>query len=118
MKPIKLIAAAVVLIVGLLTAYVMFKWTVNRVYISEGQSLMLRYKGPLLFGSREKAKPGHFAQPGQIGVLEQLRGPGRHFLCPIWWERTIVDDVVIEPGQVGVVTSKMGEEFGLFPWRI
>lgn len=86
-----------------------FVWTVNRVYVEEGQSLMLRYKGPLLFGKREQAKTGYWAEEGQIGVLAKLRGPGRHFYCPIWWERTKVDDYVIRPGEVGVVTCKLGD---------
>jgi regulator of protease activity HflC (stomatin/prohibitin superfamily) len=84
-------------------------WTINRVYVPEGHSLRLRYKGPLLFGSRKSATPGQYAQEGEIGVLEQLRGPGRHFYCPIWWERTIIDDIVVKPGEVAVVTSKMGD---------
>lgn len=87
----------------------LFNWSVNRVYVDEGQSLQLRYKGPLLFGSREMSKPGFWAKEGQIGVLENLRGPGRHFYCPVWWERTIVPDVQIAPGEVGVVTCKLGD---------
>ncbi len=39
-----------------------------------------------------------------------MPGPGRHFYCPIWWERTIVDDVVVQPGQLAVVTSKLGDD--------
>ena len=38
-----------------------------------------------------------------------MLGPGRHFRCPLWWERSIVADTVIEPESVGVVTSKLGE---------
>jgi regulator of protease activity HflC (stomatin/prohibitin superfamily) len=110
MKLHKIIATAVVLVLGVAVMWLAFEWMVNRIYVPEGKSLMLRYKGPLLFGKREAAQPGQFAKPGQIGVLEQLRGPGRHFYCPIWWERTIVDDVVIQPGEVGVVTSRMGQE--------
>ncbi len=86
-----------------------FHWTVNRVYVPEGQSLLLRYKGPLIFGQKVYAKPGHFAKEGEIGVLQRLRGPGRHFFCPIWWERKIIDDQIVRPGQVAVVTSKLGE---------
>jgi regulator of protease activity HflC (stomatin/prohibitin superfamily) len=84
-------------------------WTVNRVNVPEGYSLQLRYKGPLLFGSRNMAQQGYWAKEGEIGVLERLRGPGRHFYCPIWWERTFVEDVIIKPAEVGVVTCKLGE---------
>ncbi|TWT74633.1 SPFH domain / Band 7 family protein [Posidoniimonas polymericola] len=102
-------AVAFLLIVGL-GSYAWVEWTINRVYVDEGQSLMLRYKGPLVFGSRENAVPGHWAEEGQIGVLAKLRGPGRHFYCPVWWERTLVDDVVVLPGEVGVVTCKLGDD--------
>jgi hypothetical protein len=78
--------------------------------VEEGYSLQLRYKGPLVFGSREPAKTGYWAEEGQIGVLQKLRGPGRHFYCPIWWERTEVPDILIKPGQVGVVTCKLGDD--------
>ena len=90
-------------------------WTINRVYVPEGKSLQLRYKGPLLFGSRATARPGHFAKvdedgdPLEIGVFEQLRGPGRHFYCPIWWERELIDDLLVETGEVAIVTSKLGD---------
>lgn len=88
----------------------LFHWSINRIYVEEGYSLQLRYKGPLIFGSRETAKAGYWAEEGQIGVLQKLRGPGRHFYCPIWWERTEVPDVLIQPGQVGVVTCKLGDD--------
>ncbi|MCA9264818.1 MAG: band 7 protein [Planctomycetales bacterium] len=90
--------------------YVMFQWTINRVYVPPGQSLMLRYKGPLLpFVPRKQAQLGHWAQEGEVGVLQKMRGPGRHFYCPIWYERTLENDVVIEPGNVGIVTCKLGD---------
>jgi len=85
-----------------------FHWMVNRTYVPEEKSLMLRYKGPLLFGERNMAKKGHFAEEGQIGVLAKLRGPGRHFYCPVWWERAVVDDQIVLPGQVAIVRSMLG----------
>jgi regulator of protease activity HflC (stomatin/prohibitin superfamily) len=95
-----------------------FEWMVNRIYVDEGYSLLLRYKGkplPFLPGISKAAEPGQFAKvdeggnPMELGVLEQMRGPGRHFYCPIWWERIIVEDQVVEPGHVGIATSKMGK---------
>ncbi|MGE0755632.1 MAG: SPFH domain-containing protein [Pirellulaceae bacterium] len=99
-------AVTLVLAVGLL--YMGVQWGLNYVYVPEGSSLLLRYKGPLVWGRPSRAE-GRFAQEGEIGVLEELRGPGRHFYCPIWWERSIVDDVVVMPGEVAIVTSKMGD---------
>lgn len=95
-------------VLGIVVVGEVFHWTVNRKWVDEGKSLMLRYKGPLIFGERNLAVTGHWAKEGEIGILAKLRGPGRHFYCPIWWERRIVDDVVILPNQVGIVTCKLG----------
>lgn len=104
------IASVVVLLVAALLVALGFHWTINRVYVPEGHSLRLRYKGPLVFGAKDYAKAGFFAKEGEIGVLEEMRGPGRHFYCPIWWERQVVPDQVVRPGQIAVVTSKLGEQ--------
>ena len=104
-----LITAATFVVFGIVGSLGMLHWNVNRIYVPEGSSMMLRYKGPLLFGIRRPAKPGHFAEANQIGIREQLCGPGRHFYCPIWWERKIVPDQVVKPGEVAIVTSKLGE---------
>ncbi len=75
-------------------AWQAIEWGFNRIYVPEGQSLLLRYKGfPVLVRGKPPAQPGHFARvddagnPLEIGFLERLRGPGRHFYCPLWWER-------------------------------
>jgi len=101
------------LVVAALIGYEIFEWTVNRVYVPEGKSLQLRYKGPLIFTwLARKAEIGKFADEskGEMGVLEQLRGPGRHFYCPIWWERNLVDDVVVHTGEIAYLNSMLGEE--------
>ncbi len=108
MRYVQLTGSAIVLVLLVVGAFGVFHWTVNRIYVEPGHSLMLRYKGPLL-GAAEYAEAGQFAEEGQVGVLERLRGPGRHFYCPIWWERTIVPDQVVLPGHVAVVTSKLGD---------
>ena len=105
----RLISTAVGLVFGLFALGFGLHWTVNRVYVPAGMSLQLRYKGPLLFGDRQEAEPGEFAKADEIGIQEQLRGPGRHFYCPIWWERTLVVDQIVKPGEVAVVTSKLGQ---------
>jgi len=109
MKHANLIASVVLVGLGLVALGTAFHWTVNRVYVPEGQSLQLRYKGPLLFGNRDEPPAGELAEWGQIGVQRELRGPGRHFYCPIWWERKPIDDVVVQPGEVAVVVSKIGK---------
>ncbi len=109
MRHINLIVGAAVALLGLAAVAFTFHMMVNCIYINEGESLRLRYKGPLVFGSGKPAVVGQFAQPGEVGILENMKGPGRHFYCPIWWERIRVPDIVIKPGEVGIVTSRMGD---------
>ncbi len=113
------ISLLIVLFVLMVVGWQAFEWLINRVYVDQGYSLRLRYKGPplpFLPGNRPQTKPGHLAQvdedgdPLEIGVLEQMVGPGRHFFNPLWWERTLVKDTVVKPGEVAVVTSKLGDE--------
>ena len=110
---------AVPAIVLLLVGVEIFQWTFNRVYVPEGHSLVLRYKGPplpFLPGSRPVATPGQFAKvddsgrPLEIGILKEMRGPGRHFFWIGWWENKLIPDVTVKPGEVAVVSSKMGAD--------
>lgn len=87
--------------------YFCFQWFFCRVYVPEGYSLQLRYKGPMVLPATEP-EPGRLSRGNEVGVHEQMRGPGRHFYNPIYWESHIVPDVVIRPGEIGVVTSKVG----------
>ncbi len=109
MRYVNLIVGAAVALLGLALVTFTFHMMVNCIYINEGENLRLRYKGPLVFGSGKPAVVGQFAQPGEVGILEDMKGPGRHFYCPVWWERIRVPDVVIKPGEVGIVTSRMGD---------
>jgi len=110
---------AVPVVVLLFLGLELFQWTFNRVYVPQGYSLVLRYKGPPLPffpGNRPVAQPGQFAKvdengrPLEIGILKEMRGPGRHFLWIGWWETKQIPDVTVKPGQVAVVSSKMGED--------
>ncbi|MDA0660246.1 MAG: SPFH domain-containing protein [Planctomycetota bacterium] len=91
------------------TVGIFVEWTINRIYVPVGNSLQLRYKGPLVwtFGAK-MAKPGYWSEEGEIGIQREMRGPGRHFYCPLWYERVMVEDVEILPGQVGIVTCRVG----------
>ena len=112
---------AVTIIIILSGAWLSVEWGYNRVWVPEGHSMLLRYKGPPLpipgLGTRQPARQGAFAKvsegdktPAELGVLENLVGPGRHFYCPLWWETEIRPDIVIEPGEVGIAVCKMGED--------
>jgi len=108
---------------GLLLVYLVgylgfWEWGVCRIDVPPGQSLLLRYKGPFPFaiGKVGQAPDGTLVtldasgRPNQVGILEAMPGPGRHFYSPLEFERELVPDVVIKPGQVGIVTAKMGKE--------
>ncbi|WP_286764491.1 MULTISPECIES: SPFH domain-containing protein [Rhodopirellula] len=88
--------------------YFAFLWFFCRVYVPEGHSLQLRYKGPLVLTAPE-AEPNRLAGEGEVGVRAKMKGPGRHFYNPIYWQRNVVPDTVILPGEIGVVTCKVGD---------
>jgi hypothetical protein len=105
-----IIGVIAAILVGAVVVFEAFDWTVNRIYVPEGHSLLLRYKGGLVFTWWDKmAKKDSFAKEGEVGVLERLRGPGRHFYCPIWWERNIISDVVVHSGEIAVLKSNLGD---------
>lgn len=103
-------------VVGLIV-WEIIEFTVNRIYVPVGSSLLLQYKGPLLFGRRVYPQDGQLAdlEKGEIGVIEQMPGPGRHFYCPIWWERKIVEDKIVRPGEVAIVTCLVGKNLSERP---
>lgn len=107
-----LAAAALVYVVG----YVgIWQWGFCRVEVPPGYSLQLFYRGPWPFGSAPKAADGALVKtdkdgrPHQVGILEVMPGPGRHFYSPLEYERTLVADQVVPPGKLGVVVSKVGK---------
>jgi regulator of protease activity HflC (stomatin/prohibitin superfamily) len=114
------IRIVILLVVVVLFGKTMFDWTVNYVYVKQGYSLRLRYKGaplPLLPGySVPLATPGEFAKvdangrPLEKGILKEMLGPGRHFVNPFWYEMTQVKDLMVNPGEVAIVKSKMGKD--------
>ncbi|MCI0361184.1 MAG: band 7 protein [Planctomycetaceae bacterium] len=109
MRYVNLIVGAAVALLGLALVAFTFNMMVNCIYINEGESLLLQYRGPIVFGTGKAAQAGQFAKVGEVGIYEEMKGPGRHFYCPIWWIRERVPDVVVKPGEVAVVISKMGE---------
>ena len=103
-----------------------WQWNFCRIEVPPNHSLLLRYKGPFPFGSVPQAPDGTLVQvnpsgrPKQVGILETMPGPGRHFYSPLEYETTLVKDILIEPGSIGVVTSKVGKSLpaGTYPGRL
>ncbi len=94
-----------------------WQWGFCRIEVPPGHSLFLRYKGPFPFamGSVSQAPDGTLVtldasgRPKQIGILEEMPGPGRHFYSPLEFEHDIVPDIIVKPGKIGIVTAKMGK---------
>ena len=110
------VAALLVYAVGYLG---LWQWGVCRIEVPPGSSLLLRYRGPwppLPFGTVPAVPEGTLVKvdsrgrPLAIGILEAMPGPGRHFYSPLEYETRIVPDVIILPGKLGLVTSRVGKE--------
>ena len=92
-----------------------WQWTICRIEVPAGSSLLVRYKGPWPFGTRPQAPEGTLVQtdaagrPLQVGILEAMPGSGRHFYSPLEYETQLVKDEVVPPGKIGVVVSKIGK---------
>ncbi|MFO0959352.1 MAG: SPFH domain-containing protein [Isosphaeraceae bacterium] len=105
-----LASLAVVLYLGF------WKWTVCRIEVPAGKSLLVRYKGPWPFGGVAQAADGILVKldkngrPERVGILEEMPGPGRHFYSPLEYEVKEVEDITIKPGQIGLVTAKVGKD--------
>lgn len=93
-----------------------WQWVICRHEVPPGTSLMLRYRGPWPFYNAPQAPEGTLValdkrgRPDKAGVLEAMPGPGRHFYSPLEYEVEYVPDIVIKPGEIGVVTSKVGKD--------
>lgn len=104
-----------VLIVYAILYEAVWKWGICRRYVSDGQSMLVMYRGNLLWSNppsaeEDFAKVDEHGRPLERGFLKEMVGPGRHFqFDPIHYKVDYVNDVIIEPGQVGLVTSKLGK---------
>jgi hypothetical protein len=106
------VAVVVLYMVGYLGIW---QWMVCRIEVPPGSSLLVRYKGAWPFGSSPQAPEGTLVQtnvvgrPLQVGILEAMPGPGRHYYSPLEYETQLVKDQVISPGKLGVLVSKLGK---------
>jgi hypothetical protein len=110
--------AVALVLLGLIGYFGIWQWGICRREVPAGSSLLLRYKGPFpfaLFRRVDQAAEGTLVtldsrgRPSQIGILQDMPGPGRHFYSPLEYEVRVVPDIVIKPGELGVVTSKVGK---------
>lgn len=97
-----------ILIIALIAYVVLYqglwRWMVCRRYCQPGNSLQVTsVRG-------KQAALDSYAADGEKGVQQQLHGPGRHFLSPIDYSVTVVDNVKIQPGEVGLVVNRVGKD--------
>ena len=112
----RLLPTAILGLFAAVFAYVgVWQWMFCRIEVPPGNSLLIRYKGPWPIGRSAKAPDGTLVKldasgnPLQVGILEVMPGPGRHFYSPLEFETELVPDLIVPPGKLGVVTSKMGK---------
>lgn len=97
-------SALIRIVVVLVLVYAVWLWGFCRFYVPADHLAVVISK------TGEQLPPGQIlAQPGQKGVLAQVLGEGRHFLNPVVYDHEILPMTVIPNGQVGVVTSKVGD---------
>ncbi|NCA82637.1 MAG: hypothetical protein EOM72_07790 [Opitutae bacterium] len=100
---LKMVAVAALVVAG---PWLLWQWGFCRFYVGPDQMAVITAKM-----TGEALPPGQIlAKKGQQGIQEEVLGEGRHFLNPWLYEREIRPVVLIPPGKVGIVTSKVGEE--------
>ena len=97
------IVLLVVLALGL--PWFVWQWGFCRFYVEPDEMAVITAK------TGAELPPGQIlAQKGQRGIQEDVLGEGRHFLNPWFYERDVRPVVIIPPGKVGIVTSKVGAD--------
>jgi hypothetical protein len=98
----KSILSGVVIIVLL---WLSWQWFFCRFYVAPDRMAVITAKigkklpdGKILAGPKEK------------GIREEVLSEGRYFFNPIFYTHEIFDVIKINPGQVGIVTSKIGND--------
>jgi hypothetical protein len=91
------IAMVAVLVVFLLL------WNTFFVYVKPGYHLVTQAQ------NGQDLAPGQIlAEPGQKGILREVKGEGWHFVMPIIYQTFVEPNTVIEPGKVGILTTRGG----------
>ena len=92
-----IIKAVVMLVVIVWAGWILFKWGVMRQYVGPDQALVVMDK----FG--KELPPGRITIPagesGYKGVQEEVLGPGRYFINPVFHIVEITELVRIAPGE-------------------
>lgn len=91
-------------IIALLAIFI-WKWFFCRFYVEPGYMAVITAK------TGKPLDPGQIlAREGQKGIRELVLGEGRHFRNPILFDWEIMPIIEVEPGKIGIVTSKVGDK--------
>jgi hypothetical protein len=99
----KVIKIALPVAFVLLLAEFIWLWGFCRFYVGPNEMAIITAK------NGDPLEPGQIlAREGQKGIRDEPLGEGRHFLNPVFYEWKIVNVILVEPGKVAIVTSKVG----------
>ncbi|MGN6371285.1 MAG: SPFH domain-containing protein [Phycisphaerae bacterium] len=102
----KLILNVIIIALILLSVayFGLWKWGVERTWVPPHESReLIRLTG-------SPAPKDSYAGPGQQGVIEQMLGPGRHFLMPWAYSTKVVPDFEVPPGHIALVRNNIGKD--------
>ena len=91
-------------VVGLFVARLVWKWEVERIEVPPGRFLVVIHRWGRNLPEDAIVAPDESFK----GVLEEVRGPGRHFLNPFLWGHEIHEMVNIPAGKCGILTRRFG----------
>jgi hypothetical protein len=102
MKSLRSIVPIVALVLGL--GWFIWTWGFCRFYVGPDQMVVITAK------SGKPLPPGQIlAKEGEMGIQETVLGEGRHFRDPVMFDREYHSVLLIPPGKIGIVTSKVGD---------
>ncbi len=102
MKSLRSLLPIVALVLGL--GWFIWTWGFCRFYVGPDQMVVITTK------TGKPLPPGHIlAKEGEMGIQEAVLGEGRHFRDPVMTDREFHSVLLILPGKVGIVTSKVGD---------
>lgn len=103
MKKVTKIIAGTLFVLAL--AEIVWQWGFCRFYVGPDQMAIITAK------TGDPLDPDQIlAHDGQKGIREETLGEGRHFLNPVFNEWEIIDVILVQPGKVAIVTSKIGQK--------
>lgn len=97
--------AVIFILVLIAFVWLVWMWGFCRFYVDPGEMAVVIAKT-----GADMPAGQMLADAGQKGIRKDVLGEGRHFLNPFFYEREFHKVIRIQPGRVGVVTSKIGDE--------